>query len=339
MQSIKINNKCLIVTTINGLNHSGIKKLINQSEEIGYELIVVGDRKTPDWSDLKSKSVRFITIDEQNDSEYESGKIIGENHYGRKIVGYLMAASQGCKWISETDDDNILYPNFWNIPDKAAMVTHNFDGPWVNIYSLFGYPNLWHRGIPIDMVSESNNVNIGKVMPLKMVGVVQGLADGDPDIDAIGRMLYHPVTKFESDKVFQLGPKSLSPTNSQLTHWDAELLPLLYLPHTVPWRVADIWRGLIAQLWMNRNGWETVYVGAVGFQERNQHDLILDFSDEIPVHLQTQLIIDCVQKYADLNMNDYLKQSYTALLDSNLVGIGDLRGIEAYLNDCQKIQD
>ncbi len=304
---------------------------------MGYSLLIVGDRKTPSWGDFSNTSTRFISIDEQNSLSFESAQAIGENTYCRKNVGYLVAALEGGAWISETDDDNILYENFWELPTDAVSVGHVGIGPWVNIYSLFGYPHIWHRGIPIDHASASSRIQIFQEKKILKCGVIQGLADGDPDIDAIGRMLYHPVTKFEKGKTFSLHSNSLAPTNSQLTRWSVELLPLMYLPHTVLWRVADIWRGLIAQFWMRRNAWETIYVGAVGYQDRNEHDLLLDFADEIPVHLQTQILLNCLSSVKTDVMSEYMKQVYEKLLEAGLVLIGDLEGVRAYLRDCDKV--
>jgi hypothetical protein len=326
-----------VITTINSLSHPGIQKLITQSSDTGYSLLVIGDRKTPNWDNLDSASVRFVSIDEQNSMPFECAKVIGENTYGRKIVGYLLAASEGVAWLSETDDDNILYENFWDLPKDAVQIEHAGVGPWVNIYSLFGYPHIWHRGIPIDQVSESSKIHVFEQKKIRKCGVVQGLADGDPDIDAIGRMLHHPDTKFEKGKAFSLSGNSLAPTNSQLTHWNVELLPLMYLPHTVLWRVADIWRGLIAQFWMQRNEWETIYVGAVGFQDRNQHDLLLDFADEIPVHLETRILLKCLSSVRKNSMSEYMTEVYESLLEAGVVSISDLEGVRAYLKDCDKV--
>lgn len=329
--------KILVVTTINGLSHSGIQKLISQSDEAGYTLLVIGDRKTPNWDKLKSNSTRFISIDEQSTLPFECPRVIGENTYGRKNVGYLLAASEGVNWLSETDDDNILYENFWEFPTDAVSVEHAGVGPWVNIYTLFGYPHIWHRGIPIDHVSDSSKIQTFDEKKILKCGVIQGLADGDPDIDAIGRMLQRPVTKFDKGKAFSLRNKSLSPTNSQLTHWNVELLPLMYLPHTISWRVADIWRGLIAQFWMQQNEWETIYVGAVGYQDRNDHDLLLDFAEEIPVHLQTRVLLKCLLNVKADSMSGYMTQVYEGLLEAGQVKSSDLEGVRAYLRDCDSV--
>ena len=304
---------------------------------MGYSLLVIGDRKTPNWDGLKSNSTRFVSIDEQNSLRFECAKVVGENTYCRKIIGYLLAASEGINWLSETDDDNILYENFWEFPTDAVSVAHMGAGPWVNMYSLFGYPHIWHRGIPIDHASGSSKIQIHEEKKIVKCGVVQGLADGDPDIDAIGRMLHHPITKFEKGKAFSLRSGSLAPTNSQLTHWNVELLPLMYLPHTVLWRVADIWRGLIAQFWMQRNDWETIYVGAVGFQDRNEHDLLLDFADEIPVHLETRILLNCLSRVKTDSMSEYMTHVYEGLLEAGIVSSSDLDGVRAYLRDCDKI--
>ena len=49
--------------------------------------------------------------------------------------------------------------------------------------------------------------------------------------------------------------------------------------------MTDIWRSLVAQhcLWEMEEG--VVFHSATVFQERNEHDLLRDFADEVPGYL------------------------------------------------------
>lgn len=112
--------------------------------------------------------------------------------------------------IYDVDDDNALTTPAEGVPHAdspfAPASTRTFAvGPEAiahNPYGCFGGPaNVWPRGFPLDAVndddstrcdvvavSESDGVE-GKARPL---GVVQALANHDPDVDAIYRLTFPP---------------------------------------------------------------------------------------------------------------------------------------------------
>ena len=82
----------------------------------------------------------------------------------------------------------------------------------------------------------------------------QGVCDGNPDVDAIYRIMNKKISiKFKNNYSISLG-KSLSPVNSQNTIWFKKIFPLMYLPVTCTMRATDIWRGLItSNILLNEN--------------------------------------------------------------------------------------
>ena len=84
--------------------------------------------------------------------------------------------------------------------------------------------------------------------------IQQGVCDGNPDVDAIYRLINQKINiKFKSNFSVSLG-KSLSPFNSQNTVWFKKVFPLLYLPVTCTMRSTDIIRSLITlQIMKNMN--------------------------------------------------------------------------------------
>ena len=56
----------------------------------------------------------------------------------------------------------------------------------MNPYAYFGYPSIWPRGYPLDQIRPEMNAEA-----FSRVGaqphILQGLADKDPDVDAIFR--------------------------------------------------------------------------------------------------------------------------------------------------------
>lgn len=72
------------------------------------------------------------------------------------------------------------------------------------------------------------------------------------------------------------------PFNTQSTWWWPAVYPLLYVPSYCSFRMCDIWKSFVAQrcLWELNTG--IVFHAAEVWQERNVHNLMRDFEDEIP---------------------------------------------------------
>src|SRR5438270_13052687 len=73
----------------------------------GWHVIVVGDRKTPE--DWRCDGVTYLGIEQQYDEFADLARLVPENTYTRKMVGYVYAMRRGATAIFETDDDNIPY--------------------------------------------------------------------------------------------------------------------------------------------------------------------------------------------------------------------------------------
>lgn len=329
----------LVVTTINNESHKGLIKLIQNTNAQDYELIIIGDQKTHlNLDTFKQYRVSYWNIEKQLNSQFISGNLLPVNHYARKNFGYLVAAQLGAEWISETDDDNLLFDEFWNFQESNYRISNFNDEKWINIYSHFGHSEIWHRGIPINKLHNSNNTQKETLNKVGELVCIQGLANGDPDIDAICRIIYKPHVEFLTDKSFLIGTQEYCPTNSQLTRWKTRFtLPLLYLPSTVPWRVSDIWRGLIAQRFFSINGFETQFRGGIGYQDRNQHDLLKDFIDEYPVHTMTDKLISILESVDIENPYEYMEFVYRKLIGIKLIEEDELNMLLGWIEDVKSI--
>ena len=74
--------------------------------------------------------------------------------------------------------------------------------------------------------------------------IQQGLADENPDVDAIYRLVLPLPVQFETGRRIALKRGVWSPFNSQNTAWWPDAFPLLYLPAYCSFRMTDIWRKL-----------------------------------------------------------------------------------------------
>jgi hypothetical protein len=254
-------------------------------EDQGWSAVVVGDTKTPtDWA---SPNVTFLSVNDQFQMFGELAKLIPFRHYSRKNLGYLYAIQNGAKIILETDDDNIPNNNFGNALHSCVDAESIGHKGWVNIYRYFSDAIIWPRGLSLEAIYSTP--------PLQETGsfdcpIQQYLADDDPDVDAIYRLLYKDQVQFKQRRPIVLQAGTWCPFNSQNTAFFDKAFPLMYLPCHVSFRMTDIWRSFVAQaaLWVHRH--HLSFHPATVRQVRNDHNLMHDFRDEVPGYLENDRI-------------------------------------------------
>lgn len=278
------STKFIIITSINPPSEA----ISGFSKWDGWQVVVVGDRKSPvDWN---YEDVIYLGIDEQYEEFGELAKSIPENTYTRKMLGYVYAMRRGATAIFESDDDNIPYSDaltrvesLLNSSDRVTCDRLRSDIGWLNIYKTFGAQDCWPRGFPLQYINDSAANGVPGIGALPW-GAVQFLADEDPDVDAVYRMLGGKTVYFAREKQYILDEGTYCPINSQATLWLPETFPLLFLPLGVPDRVTDILRGYIALACLWKTGKSIAYSSPVVYQERNAHNLFNDFQQEMPLY-------------------------------------------------------
>ena len=92
----------VVVTTI----QSPTKAVTDVAKKLGktFDFVIIGDRKSP--PDFYVEHADYYGMEEQKRMAHALGKVLPENHYARKNIGYLVAAQRGAELILETDDDN-----------------------------------------------------------------------------------------------------------------------------------------------------------------------------------------------------------------------------------------
>jgi hypothetical protein len=305
-----------------------------------WEVIVVGDRKTPGpWH---YPAVRFIAAEDQKALPFKIVRQLPWNHYARKMIGYLLAAREGVSLLAESDDDNLPEAN-WAFPDLDgvyAQVPAGCDA--VNIYSLFTRQPIWPRGFPLTRITAPESViDPGTLKTEKVrIGIWQALADDDPDVDAIYRLTANRPCRFVRRDPVVLPPGTFSPFNSQNTAFRRQLLPLMYLPAHVNFRVTDILRGYVAQPILWAAGYRLGFTGPTVRQERNAHDLQADFASELPLYTEVERILSLVQEgvRADASISDNLYTVYHNLARAAIVQDKELDLLTAWLEDAAALE-
>ncbi|MFD1095247.1 STELLO glycosyltransferase family protein [Salegentibacter chungangensis] len=327
----KLNKKFIVITSI----FEPTEAVIAFSKMKDYELVVVGDKKTPvNWH---YNNVDFISVEKQKDDKSELSRVLPYNHYCRKMLGYLVAMRSGADYIVDTDDDNIPKDN-WSYPEfSQEFECLPGNKGFINIYQLFTKKKVWPRGLPLKFIN--TQFDLGKDLYTKScnIGIWQGLADEDPDVDAIYRLTNDSKCYFNQRTPVVLGRGTISPFNTQNTIIRKELFPLLYLPTYVTFRFTDILRGLVAQPIMWLYGYELGFTNATVIQKRNEHDYMTDFISEIPMYENCEKIIELVSRSVSISnsIEANLYQAYRALLKERVVCEKEIITLKAWLKDIQ----
>jgi len=333
-----MNNKtALVVTTISAPNHV-LESCAKGSIAHNVDFIVVGDVKSP--ADFILPGSDYWSIERQNNLNFRLAKTLPQAHYSRKNLGYLIAIERGSEVIIETDDDNIPYESFWidRFPFHNAKLAENAN--WINVYRYFTETNIWPRGYPLEYI-QNPTISLDSFPSLECYcPIQQGLADENPDVDAVYRLVNQLPISFSKDISIALGNGSWAPFNSQNTTWFKEAFPLLYIPSYCNFRMCDIWRSYIALRICHLNEWRILFHGPTVWQDRNYHKLINDFEDEIPGYLNNIRICKALSeveiKPGHEHIFDNLVKCYKALINIGIIGFGELELLNGWILDLGK---
>lgn len=319
--------KFIVITSINPLSRA-LEAYASLSR---WKLILVGDRKGP--KEIKDDRIVFLDIDKQAELGFAYHSTCPENHYARKNIGYLYAIAHGAEVIAESDDDNMPKEEW------GKDISFSFDDLEVedntvffNAYSKFCDSMVWPRGFPLGKIlapckprSRRRQVDIG---------VWQQLADNDPDVDAIYRLTRSEPVLFKTRDNFALARHVYCPFNSQNTFWSRKAFPFMYLPKSVTSRFTDILRGYIAQRLLWEENLLLGFGGASVWQDRNPHDLMQDFSDEVPMYLNVVPIVERLEslRFSESPLGN-LHRAYQVLVDDHVVAECELKALEGWMGD------
>lgn len=334
-----MSTKALIITSIADDKHPVLQSYAKDCIEKDIHFICIGDTKSPDTFTIDGCD--FWSVDRQLQTEFEFAKLCPTKHYTRKNIGYLLAIKNGYEEIVETDDDNLPKADFWNSKTRTVTAHDIQHTDWVNVYRFFSDAFIWPRGLPLEEIQKATpDLNQFEQKQIDCP-IQQGLADENPDVDAVYRLTYPLPLNFNKGLQVALGRDAWCPFNSQNTYWYKDAFPLLYLPAYCSFRMTDIWRSFVAQRIAWENGWSILFHEATVWQERNEHNLLKDFEDEIPGYLNNAKIAKELAalpiKGGKENLLDDLTLCYQMLTDKGFVGKEEMALVNAWCNDIRAI--
>lgn len=327
----------VVVTSIAAPNRS-LAALADGCREHRQRFYVIGDVASP--ADFNLPGCEFFSLQRQYDTGFRTARETPTRHYARKNIGYLQAIRDGAAIIIETDDDNEPLAGFWKTRALRHRAPVLSQPGWANVYRYFtDGPVVWPRGLPLSAVKRE--LPAYENCPVEEVHcpIQQGLADENPDVDAIYRLTAPLPIRFRSDRAIALAPGTWCPFNSQNTVFFPDVYPLLYLPALCSFRMTDIWRSFVAQRILWENGWMLLFHEPTVIQERNEHDLMKDFRDEIPGYLHNETIAGILSglslKTGRSEIGNNLVRCYEALVTADLFPRKELALLDAWLEDLQ----
>lgn len=332
-----MDNTFIVITSIADESHPVLKKIAARAVNHQVPLILIGDIASP--KEFHLEGCEFYSFAAQGQLTFNLAKQLPLGHYARKNLGYLIAIEKGAEIIIETDDDNIPLASFWN--DKSVEVeAHLLENTgWTNVYRYFTDDNIWPRGFALEHL----HVPVPKLNKPTLIKspIQQGLADENPDVDAIYRLTMPLPVYFNLSPSIALGNNSFCPFNSQNTTWFKEAFPLLYLPSYCSFRMTDIWRSFVAQRIAWTCGWPILFHNCTVRQERNTHNLMNDFKDEVSGYISNDAIIEKLQKLhlknGTDNIPDNMRICYAALIELGIFDTLEAKLLEAWLEDINNI--
>lgn len=323
-----------VVTTIQQPTDC-IRKLADRLRKEGGELLIVGDRKGPFSYD--QEGTLFFPIDDQTKLPFTLAEILPENNYMRKNLGYLVAMQSSAPCIYETDDDN-MPGTLWTMRSETVNAAEVSGMPWLNIFRSYTDEHIWPRGFPLEMLTDGATVNAAESKTSDVSSPIQiGISDNAPDVDALWRLVFNRPVTFRPGQNLWLKPGTWCPFNSQDTWWFPAAYPLMYLPSTCTFRMCDIWRGFVAQKCLWAMGKGIAFVGPTTVQDRNQHNLMHDFRDELPGYVGNLKLVAALESLtldaAPESVPRNMRACYETMVDAGYLKPEELPMLDAWLND------
>ena len=262
--------KIIVTTTINPPTEA-----IRKFDALpGWELIVVGDLKTPE--DYFLERGTYISPSMQEKYDRDLSDVIGWNCIQRRNFGFLWCEERNADIVAVVDDDNIPFHGWGEnlfLGKEVEVDYYEIDEAAFDPVGATNHRQIWHRGFPLQLLSHRDYST--KKRQTVVPDVQADFWNGDPDVDALCRMEHAPECMFE-EKYFPMSSNKLAPFNSQNTFISGKLLHEYFLfPHVG--RMDDIWASYYLQA---KTGAKVVYGKPSVYQMRNPHDLVKDMKQE-----------------------------------------------------------
>ncbi len=344
-----------------------------QARLSGWCLVIVADLKTPlqyntGWFEGQGNiHVIQLSVKEQKEDlndNFISG--IPWNNFGRKNIGFLYAIQHGAEVVWDFDDDNML--KFWiedaappgapsieaearkglmGEEDVAVRLPRDHAFPTYNPYPVLGAPSSpsWPRGLPLKDIKNPRSYNASlqdSTLKGSSIGVLQSLADLQPDVDAIYRLtntIPFSFNRLKETKPLIVPHGTLTPFNAQATLHFKRAFWGMFLPVSVNARVSDIWRSYI----VGRLFWDCgLFLGfsarPLVVQNRNEHDDLRDLAAEGDLYQKSEQLVAFLGEWKSSaqTFEERIQELWIALYERQYIEKEDVDLVQGWLSNLIK---
>lgn len=297
--------KVIVTTTI----YDPSKELLEFSSLSDWKIIVVGDVITPHEKYENLDNVIYLSPEYQEKKHKTLSDLIGWKNIQRRNIGFIEAYRLGADIIASVDDDNMPYSGWGQnllLGTQVAAKQHITELVCFDPIFVTNYSHLWHRGFPIDLIKRRQcETQSGSIK----ADIQSDFWNGDPDIDAICRMIHNVDCDFD-DACFPFFSHSFSPFNSQNTFFTKDVIKHYFVfPHIG--RMDDIW----ASYYVEAMGYKVVYNKATVYQERNKQDIMKNFENEILGYTKTNKLLESLRNDPESLKNFIPERSWLSFLE------------------------
>ena len=241
-------------------------------------------------------------------------------------------------WDFDDDNDGIIDVNKLGLKNRQNYVEicKQSKQIFLNPYPYFGVneTRVWPRGFPLQFVKESTTIpRTCKMTHSFEVGIIQSLANEQPDVDAIYRLTREVPFNFKytpDSRCALVVPENMySPFNAQATLWLPSAFEFLALPVSVNGRVSDIWRSYITQYFIHKKHVKLVFTPPYVKQQRNPHTIIKDLHAEQDLYLKSRQLVDFLGSEKAREYSS-ITEMYENLYVRKYIELGDINFIRAW---------
>jgi hypothetical protein len=321
------------------------------------KIFVAFDEKTPVEAIDFCTELPFTKSVTSGVTRWKCSDAIGWNTIARRNIAFLEALKWGADVIYSWDDDNlpidtqhydhirnILRPPVWSGIEVTGAEVFRDTGHgsvtsdrWFDPGRLL-IPATRHRGFPH---ARHLSVHASSAADVR-VGVAAGLIIGDPDIDATTRMEVRP----DIGAVHVLGQAGVVVQRDTWTIWNSqntaivrELIPAWFMMPGVG-RHDDIYASLIVQRVARERGYHVHFGQPFCYQQRNEHDLMVDLRAEIDGMENVEKIasaLDAFRLMPGASVIGHTRALYIYLASEYLIPDQAFAAAMAWLEDCEGV--
>lgn len=289
--------KFIVTTTINEPS----EEIFAFSSLPQWQMIVVGDKKTPHEEYQKINNIIYLHPEEQHKKYPKLSSMLGWNTIQRRNIGFIEAYKMGCDILATVDDDNKPYDGWGENLIVGKEVSIDFfetENVAFEPFSVTNNSHLWHRGYPVELINKRKDNKYKGKRSVKVL-VQSDFEDGDPDIDAICRIHESkPIVKFDNFDPFC--SNKIAPFNSQNTFIHRDCIPyysMIHLEEKYDSRMDDIWGSFLLQHFMADKMPFVAFSKPSVYQDRNDHNFITDMERELTGYRLNKRLLDKIEDF------------------------------------------